>query len=141
MSFTASKTTFVMQAGAINVSATALSIATCTHADMLGQVTVAFLSPVTPRDLVRQTLPYSYMEVSVTPNDAATHSVQLYTDITGEWASNDWARNITWGKTVLNSTLHVHQIQLLNQTLYGEVQDSTTYGSVVYATDMVRVKD
>lgn len=77
------------------------------------------------------------MEVTVATNDAASHSVQLYTDITGEWASNDWTRNITWGKTVLNSTLHVHQFSLVNQTLYGEVQDSTTYGTVVYATDVV----
>lgn len=78
------------------------------------------------------------MEVTAAPNDNASHSVQIYTDITGEWASNDWARNITWSKTVLNNTLHVHEVSLLNQTLYGEVQDSTTYGSVVYATDMVR---
>lgn len=77
------------------------------------------------------------MEVTVSPNDNASHSVQLYTDITGEWASNDWTRNITWSKTTLNNTLNVHEFSLLNQTLYGEVQDSTTYGSVVYATDMV----
>lgn len=77
------------------------------------------------------------MEVTVAPNDANAHSVQLYTDITGEWASNDWTNNITWGKAVLNNTLHVHEFSLLNQTLYGEEQDSTTYGSVVYATDMV----
>jgi hypothetical protein len=81
------------------------------------------------------------MEVTVTPNDSQPHSVQVYTDITGEWASNDWARNITWGKTVLNSTLHVHEITLLNQTLYGEVQDSCTYGTVVYATEVVSRSD
>ncbi|KAK9899072.1 putative glutaminase A [Cystobasidium minutum MCA 4210] len=117
MSFTASKTTFVMRAGTVDI-------------------TIDFLSPVTPKDLVRQSLPYSYMEVTASPNDNASHSVQIYTDITGEWASNDWNLNITWGKTVLNSTLHVHEISLLNETLYGESQDSTLYGTVVYATDM-----
>lgn len=40
-------------------------------------VTVQFLSPITPKDLVRQTLPYSYLHVSVAPNDGQSHAVKV----------------------------------------------------------------
>ena len=40
-----------------------------------------FLSPVTPDDLMRSSLPYSYLEVEVRSTDGKIHDVQLYTDI------------------------------------------------------------
>ena len=119
LTWTSTQTVFHFTAGGVNITAN-------------------FLSPVIPTDLVRQSLPYSYLTVTVSPNDGAAHSVQLYTDITGEWASNDWTQEITWGNVVLNSTLSVHRFRLTNETQYGEFADSTLYGEVVYATDQVR---
>ena len=46
-------------------------------------MTIMFLSPVTPDDYKRQSLPMSYMQVSVASLDGAEHSVQLYSDISG----------------------------------------------------------
>ena len=46
------------------------------------EMNITFLSPVTPGDLKRQSLVFSYVDVSVTSTDGATHDVQLYTDIT-----------------------------------------------------------
>jgi uncharacterized protein (DUF608 family) len=46
-----------------------------------------FLSPVTPDDLMRSSLPYSYLEVEVRSTDGKTHDVQLYTDISAGKAS------------------------------------------------------
>lgn len=43
---------------------------------------ITFLSTITPTDLKRQSLPFSYVDVSVSSADSATHTVQLYTDIT-----------------------------------------------------------
>ena len=45
------------------------------------QMKVTFLSLVSPDDLLRASLPYSYMEVDVQSIDGSTHDVQLYTDI------------------------------------------------------------
>ena len=42
---------------------------------------VTFLSPVTPMDLKRQSLVFSYLEVSVASLDGKDHSVQVYSDI------------------------------------------------------------
>ena len=60
LNLTATSTTFVMRAGPVDV-------------------TVQFLSPITPNDMVRQTLPYSYMHVSVSPNDGQSHTVKVGT--------------------------------------------------------------
>nr|POE77399.1 glutaminase a [Quercus suber] len=51
--------------------------------DVAGLVTmtVTFLSGVTPDDLVRSSLPYSYMDVQVLSKDGNEHTVQLYTDV------------------------------------------------------------
>ena len=52
--------------------------------DVAGIVTmnITFLSPVFPTDLKRQSLPFSYVDVSVLSSDGKPHDVQLYTDIT-----------------------------------------------------------
>lgn len=42
---------------------------------------VTFLSPITPNDLKRQSLVFSYMNVDVSSLDGSDHDVQIYTDI------------------------------------------------------------
>ena len=51
--------------------------------DVVGKVAlnITFLSPITPDDMKRQSLVFSYMNVEVTSVDGATHDVQLYSDI------------------------------------------------------------
>lgn len=49
--------------------------------DDLVKFNVTFLSPVTPTDFQRQSLVYSYMEVSVESMDGKAHDVQVYSDI------------------------------------------------------------
>ena len=45
------------------------------------EMKIKFQSPVTPDELLRSSLPYSYMEVEVQSMDGKDHQVQLYTDI------------------------------------------------------------
>ena len=47
------------------------------------EMTVTFLSPVYPDDLVRQSLQFSYVDVKVKSSDGSSHSVQVYMDISG----------------------------------------------------------
>lgn len=51
------------------------------NADNKVQLKVTFLSPLTPTDLKRQSLIFSYMDVEVSTLDGSEHSVQIYTDI------------------------------------------------------------
>jgi hypothetical protein len=51
------------------------------RADNKVSIKVSFLSPVTPNDLKRQSLIFSYMQVEVSSIDGSDHEVQIYTDI------------------------------------------------------------
>lgn len=42
---------------------------------------VSFLSPIWPKDLVKQSAPVSYLSVSVASKDGREHDVQIYTDV------------------------------------------------------------
>ena len=57
--------------------------------DVAGLITmnVTFLSPVTPRDAMRQSFPVSYMTVDVQSADGNEHDVAVYTDIS---AGESW---------------------------------------------------
>lgn len=44
---------------------------------------VEFLSPVYPDDLIRQSITFSYVEVSVKSLDGQDHDVQIYADVSG----------------------------------------------------------
>lgn len=44
---------------------------------------ITFLSTVTPTDLRRQSLTFSYLDVGVHSLDGADHDVQLYADVSG----------------------------------------------------------
>jgi hypothetical protein len=50
-------------------------------ADNKVSIKVTFMSPITPNDLKRQSLIFSYMQVEVSSIDGSDHKVQIYTDI------------------------------------------------------------
>ena len=53
------------------------------------ELAVDFLSPVEPGDSHRQSIPMSYVRVSARSTDGASHAVQVYMEITGDWAGDD----------------------------------------------------
>jgi hypothetical protein len=65
---------------------------------------VTFLSPVEPTDLKRQSIPASYMNVEVFSIDGAEHKVQLYSDVSAEWASGDRSAIAEWDFGNIKST-------------------------------------
>ncbi|KLO15800.1 DUF1793-domain-containing protein [Schizopora paradoxa] len=66
VNFTATKTTYSLSAGPINVNAT-------------------FLSPITPNDLVRQSMPFVYFYLDIFSTDGAAHDIRIYSDINPQW--------------------------------------------------------
>jgi hypothetical protein len=65
LKYTSTRTTFIFNAGG------------------LVQLVAEFLSPVFPDDLRRQSIPFSYLKVSVVSLDGRSHHVQIYTDVSG----------------------------------------------------------
>ncbi|VDB85451.1 unnamed protein product [Peniophora sp. CBMAI 1063] len=115
MSFTSTQSVFVLTAGAVDV-------------------TVSFLSPVEPEDLVKQSLPFSYMAISATSNDGAPHSVQVYTDISGEWITGDTALIANWSTSTATDETIIHAIQLQDQLEFQETSDRIQYGTAYLAS-------
>ena len=51
----------------------------------------------------------------------ALHSFQLYIDISGEWVTGDNSLVANW--TTSAGDIVTHQVQLVNQTVFGEIND------------------
>ncbi|KAI0677168.1 DUF1793-domain-containing protein [Trametes maxima] len=113
LQFTSTQSIFVLTAGPIDL-------------------TVTFLSPVEPADLVNQSLPLSYYTVSAASNDGKSHNVQLYTDISAEWVTGDNSLTANW--TTTTGDVLTHQVQLASQTEFGEVGDHIQQGSAYHST-------
>ncbi|EJD38414.1 DUF1793-domain-containing protein [Auricularia subglabra TFB-10046 SS5] len=92
-----------------------------------------FLSPVNPTDLLRQSLPFAYMTVTAVSTDGGSHSVQVYTDISAEWASGDNSKTVTWSTS--QGGIFTHQVQLQTQSPFTEANDHIQHGSAFYSTN------
>ncbi len=61
-------------------------------------LTVEFCSPLLPDDLEILSRPVTYLTFGVRAVDGGTHMVELYTDITGEWAVDKPGQKVVWGR-------------------------------------------
>ncbi|KAF7308235.1 hypothetical protein HMN09_00671400 [Mycena chlorophos] len=71
---------------------------------------VTFLSPIEPTDPVKQSFPGVYVYIDGGATDGKNHSVQLFSDISAEWVSNNLATAIDWSTTSTASAIY-HQVQ------------------------------
>ncbi|KAL0573009.1 hypothetical protein V5O48_008955 [Marasmius crinis-equi] len=111
--FTSTQSTFVLSAGPVDL-------------------TVNFLSPVEPTDLVKQSLPFSYLSLTAKSTDGTSHSVQVYSDASAEWVSADSTLAVNW--TTTTEGLIAHQVQLQKPENYAEINDQIQHGSFYYTT-------
>ncbi|KZV85915.1 DUF1793-domain-containing protein [Exidia glandulosa HHB12029] len=96
-------------------------------------LTYTFLSPITPKDLLRQSIPFSYLYVTAQSMDGKPHTVSVYTDISGEFlSSSTHSQSMTW-TTVPTPNFVTHKIQLQNQTPLAEMNDRIQDGSVYFS--------
>ncbi|ROW08173.1 hypothetical protein VPNG_06905 [Cytospora leucostoma] len=117
-------------------SATYTSTQTVFTFDVEGKVTLTatFLSPVYPDDLVKQSLQYSYVDVTAVSADGASHSVQVYMDTSGEFASgSDVTQNITWDHGSTSGVLY-NTFQLSTQQEFVELSQQAGWGQWFLST-------
>ncbi|KNZ59036.1 hypothetical protein VP01_1812g7 [Puccinia sorghi] len=100
-----------------------------------------FLSPLTPHDPFRQSLPLSYLSLTVSSADGQAHQVDLYTDINGLWCADDEAMEVEWTSY---SKDYKHQrfphpgwtamqLKLRHQQQFVEQDDRILHGAVWYS--------
>ncbi|ROV92383.1 hypothetical protein VMCG_09131 [Cytospora schulzeri] len=117
-------------------SATYTSTQTVFTFDVEGKITLTatFLSPVYPNDLLKQSLQYSYVDVTAVSADGASHTVQVYMDCSGEFASgSDVTQNITWDHGT-TSGVDYHTFQLSTQQEFVESGDQAEWGQWFIST-------
>ena len=111
---TATRSIFVLAGGGVNL-------------------TVTFFSPVDPDDLKRQCVPFSYITIQAASSDGDSHAVEVYFDISGEWAHGDTSQNLSWSQTTTKST-----VALLNTptspSALAEFNDQASWGTVTLAS-------
>ncbi|KIM20840.1 hypothetical protein M408DRAFT_119277 [Serendipita vermifera MAFF 305830] len=120
--------TLAVQKSAMFTSTQSVFILTAGGVDLIA----AFLSPVEPDDMVKQSTPFSYLSLIAQSNDGASHSVQLYTDISAEWVSGDNSLIANWTTSI--GDIVTHQVQLQDQTHYSEASDHIQHGAAYYST-------
>ncbi|KAJ6164989.1 hypothetical protein N7470_003661 [Penicillium chermesinum] len=93
--------------------------------------TLDFFSPVSPKNLLRQSLPFSYLTVTLAAGDS--HSVQVYSDIDSTWTGQQ--SDSTWSHSTNGST-RVFQITAVGTATYSQNAETeqALWGSAVYAT-------
>lgn len=116
-------------------------------------LTVTFLSPVYPDDLLRQSLQFSYVDVSVKSSDGKEHGVSVYMDCSGgtfhfprmplliglltqcltEWASGDRTKVIEWNHGTSNNVAY-HTFNLQSQTTFQESGNQANWGNWYFST-------
>ncbi|GAA5982719.1 hypothetical protein JCM5350_006225 [Sporobolomyces pararoseus] len=55
-----------------------------------------FISPITPADIFRQSIPFSYLELTVNTLDGQPHNVQVYSEVNGLWLADKEEEEIEW---------------------------------------------
>ena len=79
-----------------------------------------------PDDLVKQSIPFSYIVLSAASTDGNPHTVQVYSDISAEWVSGDNTLIANW--TTTTGDIFTHQVQLQTQTEFSEINDHIQRG-------------
>jgi hypothetical protein len=96
---------------------------------------LVFLTPALPDDLKLLSLPITYITASVKSVDGKTHDVQLYFDISGEWASGTPDKEIVWNlEKLAGGSLVCFKIEQASSNILREVNDYADWGFPVWAT-------
>ncbi|RYP92057.1 hypothetical protein DL770_001835 [Monosporascus sp. CRB-9-2] len=114
-SYTSTRSTFILDAGG------------------KVEMSVTFLSPVTANDLRRQSLTFSYLDVDVHSLDGASHDVQLYADVSAEWASGDLGSIFQWDYDTADGVAY-HQFARQQQVEIQEVNQQASWGTWYWST-------
>ncbi|KAF9884633.1 hypothetical protein FE257_001386 [Aspergillus nanangensis] len=91
--------------------------------------TLDFLSPVSPKNLLRQSLPLSYLTVMV---GVGHGDVQVYSDIDSSWTGQ--ADNAAWNFTIKDDTYLYTMSPNEGDTFVENDKEQALWGETVYAT-------
>src|SRR5690606_20574424 len=104
------------------------------------EITLSFLSPITPPSTLRQSIPASYVTVYVKGNT----NVNIYMDLNGQWASGNRGSAIVWEYNRLipeqgKEALHRWQVRRQVEQIFTEFWDRAEWGTLHFTAPMVPI--
>ncbi|CZR51828.1 related to glutaminase A [Phialocephala subalpina] len=108
--FTSTHTYFTLRAGGTNL-------------------TLDFLSPVSPSNYLRQSLPFSYLTITASSKNGNT--VQVYTDLDDSWTGQD--DNTIWNFTSTTNT-SMFSMSAVGTSKYSQRMEQALWGDVILAS-------
>ncbi|KAB2108889.1 putative glutaminase [Alternaria gaisen] len=95
------------------------------------EITLSFLSPITPTSTLRQTIPAAYLSIHV----QGSFDVNIYVDVNGQWVSGKRESLIEWGlfqhvAPGLNDRLKTWQVKRQVEQLFTETNDQPEWGQL-----------
>ncbi|KAL1955192.1 hypothetical protein VTO42DRAFT_8957 [Malbranchea cinnamomea] len=101
------------------------------------EITISFLSPITPPSTLRQSIPASYVTVYVKGN----MNVNIYMDMNGQWVSGDRGAAIKWEYNRIVPEEGKHGLQRWEVTrqieqLFTEIRDRAEWGTLHFVAPM-----
>lgn len=134
------KVTFPEYLGAtFDASTTNLTYSISPHSvSVPANLTLSFLSPITPTSTLRQSLPASYLTVHV----EGTFDMSVYIDLNGEWVTGNRANDIEWsleyaapkpGSNAAVAGIKSWKVQRRTQQLLSEFADRAEWGTLYFS--------
>lgn len=104
------------------------------------ELTLSFLSPITPTSTLRQAIPAAYFNFYVKGNVP----VDIYVDLNGQWVSGDRGSPIMWEFTQQNfgsgrNGLKTWKVKRQTEQLLTEFLDRAEWGSLHFTAPLVCV--
>jgi hypothetical protein len=95
------------------------------------EITLSFLSPVTPTSTLRQSIPAAYLTIYV----EGSFDVNIYIDVNGQWVSGNKDNVIEWGfseqeEVGTTQALKTWSVKRKTEQLLTEVNDQAEWGSL-----------
>jgi len=97
------------------------------------ELLVEFLSPVEPGDSRRQSIPMSYVRVSARSMDDGSHAVQIYMEITGDWAGSDATQEVEVARGD-SAAARTWTLALASPQPLAEQHEFAAWGRVLWST-------
>lgn len=96
------------------------------------EITLSFLSPITPTSTVRQSIPAAYLTVHVSGNTG----VGIYIDVNGQWVSGDRGNDIVWALED-HQDIKTWRVRRAVEQLFTEYRDRAEWGSLYFSAPLV----
>ncbi|KAJ4302258.1 hypothetical protein N0V88_002395 [Collariella sp. IMI 366227] len=103
--------------------------------DEYAQLTLSFLSPITPSSTFRQSIPAAYVTVIA----EGCLDVNIYTDTNGEWVTGNRDNEIKWEMNKISKfegnvtkVLHTWTVERVHQQLFTEFADRAEWGTLYF---------